>query len=318
MPSRARAIQLARNLLPWLVGTAIVVVVALRVPIDAFRAGLGTGPHVKLALVDLALTVSMLVSDSFATWIGLSTVGIRLPFGKTIALRGATYIVSLINYAVGQGSLGFYLHRSGIPAIRAASATLFLIGTTFATLLLLTLVAWGASGHAANPTLWSTLVIGGALFAVYLAIIAIAPRAIARVGLLASLFDAKLRGHAIAIAARLPHVIVIVFTHWVAMRVWGIPVPFERAATLMQAVVIAAVLPISPAGFGTTQAALVYLFADYAIASTADERSAFVLAFSVVHFAYCVIAQLAIGLVSIPFAKRATEALPTAQPVGPD
>ncbi len=96
---------------------------------------------------------------------------------------------------------------------------------------------------------------------------------------------------------------MIVLGHWFAMRAWGIPVPFVVAATIMPAVVIAALLP-TPGGLGTTQVALVYFFSSYASGATGDDREAAVLAFSIVHFVYGVLSQLAVGVVCIPFARK--------------
>jgi hypothetical protein len=64
------------------------------------------------------------------------------------------------------------------------------------------------------------------------------------------------------------------------------------------------VLPISPAGLGTTQAALVYFFSDYAAGATATERSAHVLAFAVVYFVYGIASSLIVGLACTPLARR--------------
>jgi hypothetical protein len=66
-----------------------------------------------------------------------------------------------------------------------------------------------------------------------------------------------------------------------------------------------AALPISPAGFGTTQAATVYFFSDYAVGATADDRAAAVLAFSIVHFVYGLFAVILVGLPCVPRARRA-------------
>jgi uncharacterized membrane protein YbhN (UPF0104 family) len=152
--------------------------------------------------------------------------------------------------------------------------------------------------------MWWTLVGSCAAFAVYLAIIAGAPTALAKREVLAPLFDAGVRGHVIAVLARLPHVILIVLGHWFALLVWDVPVPFAIAATVMPAVVVAGVLPISPAGLGTIQAALVYFFSDYATGADADARAASILAFSIVHFVYGMLGQLAVGLVCIAPARR--------------
>ena len=207
------------------------------------------------------------------------------------AIRGATYLLFLVNYALGQGAFGYYLNRTGVPGVRAVGATLFLMGTNLATLLLVTTGVWALRpADPAHVALWWTLLLGTAAFAVYLLVIWLAPRALARVEVLAPLFEARLKGYAIAIIGRLPHTAVLVIGHWLALRTWGIPVPFVAGLTLMPAVVIASVLPISPAGLGTTQAAFVLFFSDYAAGATADERHARVLAFAVVYFVYGVIA----------------------------
>ena len=303
---------------PWLVGLAIVLVIATNVPFAKFRASIGHGPHVALATVELLITTLVLFTDSFSTWIGLRALRIRWGFPRVIAVRGATYLLFLINYALGQGGFGYYLYRAGEPALRAVGATLFLIGTNLATLLVLTFGVWAiADGRATNPAMWWTLVLGMAAFAAYLVVIAVRPGWLARRGVFAPLFDGGLGGHALAIAGRVPHVIAVVLAHWVAMRVWGIEVPFAAGAVFMPAVALAAVMPISPAGLGTTQAAMLYFFRDHAPGATADDRAASLLAFAMVHFVYGVLAAVLVGLACLPFAKR-TGLLPAAgEPVPP-
>jgi hypothetical protein len=293
-----------RRLWPWAVGLAILAAVATRIPLDAFRGAIGRGPHLLLASVDLVVITMVLCSDSVSTWIGLGALELRRPLREVLAVRGATYLLFLVNYALGQGGFGYYLHRSGTTAMRAVGATLFLIGTNLATLLVVTTLAWGAHGPGADPRLWWTLLAGCAAFAVYLAVIAVAPGPLARRQILAPLFDAGLRGHAIAMLGRLPHVAVMVIGHWVALRAWGIAVPFGAGIAIMPLVVIVSVLPISPAGLGTTQLAMVYFFQDYAAGATADDRAATVLAFGIVHFVYGVLASLVVGVVCAPVARR--------------
>lgn len=308
---------------PWLAGAAIVAIVAARIPVDAFRAALTKGPHATLAIVDLAITVTVLFTDSLSTWIGLIAARMRRPLRDVFLVRGATYLLFLLNYAVGQGGFGYYLYRTGTPPLRATGVTLFLIGTNLAMLLLCTTAAFSVHGFGAeNATMWWTLVAGCIAFGVYLVVIALRWNVLARRELLAPLFDAGLRGHALALAGRLPHITVIVIGHWWAMVAWGIPVPFWTGIMLLPGVVIASVLPISPAGLGTAQAALVYFFQAYAVGATADDRAANMFAFGIVHFVYGVLASLLVGLVCAPLAKRisalATPADGTAAPHPPD
>jgi hypothetical protein len=296
---------LVRRALPWAIGLAILAVIATRVPVAAFRAAIGRGPHVQLGLFTLATMVAILCTDSLSTWIGLVALRMRRPLSHVVMVRGATYVLFLINYALGQGAFGYYLNRTGVTGLRAVGATLFLLGTNLATLLVVTMATWLFAGsdprHAA---LWWTLVALCLAFLVYLFVIVVSPRMLANVQILAPLFDSGLRGHALAIVGRLPHIAVLVLSYWVALRVWGIPVPLVAGLTLMPAVIIATALPISPGGLGTTQAALVYFFSDYAAGATGDDRQAAVLAFAVVYFVYSVVAALVVGLACTPFAKK--------------
>ena len=294
-----------RRLAPWLAGIALLAFVISRVPFDAFRDSIEHGPHLRLAAVDLLIALTVLCSDSLSTWIGLIGVGMRRPFGHVMAVRGATYALFVVNYAVGQGAFGFYLHKTGEKPLRASGATLFLIGTNLATLLVLTSLIW-AFGDLAVPTarLTWTLTLGCSGLVLYLVIIAIRPQFLSRRALFAPLFEAGLRGHAIAMVGRIPHVVVIVLAQWVALRAWGVGVPFIVGVLIMPIVVIASVLPISPAGLGTIQAAFAYFFQGFAAGATPSEREAHIVAFGIVHFVYGIAASLLVGLVCLPIARR--------------
>jgi hypothetical protein len=293
---------------PWLLGLALVVAIATRVPFAAFSAALSHGPHLALALTNLAIGVLVLGTDSVATWTGLIATQTRRPFLGVMVARGATYLLFILNYAVGQGGFGYYLYRTGAAPMRATGVTLFLLGTNFATLIVVTTIAWAVRGpDAASATMWWTLLGGCAAYAAYLIVIAVAPMVLARRPLLAPLFDARPAGHLLAMLGRLPHVATVVLGMWAAMRVWGIEVPLTVGLTTVPVVVIASALPISPAGLGTTQAALVYFFSGFASGATADDRGAAVLAFALVHFVYGVLVATLVGLVCAPLARRSAQ-----------
>lgn len=294
-----------RRLWPWLVGLAIVVVILTRVPLAKFREASTQGPQVSLALFDLGLMIVILGADTFATWVGMIAVKLRRPLGELLIARGATYALFVINYAVGQGAFGFYLHRTGVKALRATGITLFIIGINLIALIALTTLAW-TFGAAVSHTgyVWWGLVATMIAFAVYLAIIAVKPAVLAARELFAPLFEAGLGGHALAFAARLPHTCIIVLGQWLAVRVWGVPVPFSSCLTIVPLVVIASVLPISPGGLGTTQAAFLYFFVDLAPGATADERTANLIAFGIAHFVYGIAASALVGFAFLPASRR--------------
>jgi hypothetical protein len=283
-----------RRLAAWLVGLAIVAVIAMRLPFSELHSAMAQGRHLRLAAANVLIILLILITDVFSTQVGLDVLDLRWRFVRVLAVRGATYVLAILNYAVGQAGLGYYLHLAGARPARAVGTTLFLTGTTFATLLLVTTAAWTVDGG--GGPLWWILLSGCLALTVYLGVIAHGPFSILCRPVFDVLFEAGVSGHLLAILGRVPHVVLLVLGYWFAMRAWGLEVPFAVAATVMPGVVLAAVLPISPAGLGTTQAAMVYLFGSYAPGGTAEERAAHVLAFGVVYFVYGVIGQLVVGL----------------------
>ncbi len=294
-----------RRLWPWLIGLGIVIFIITRVPLTAFREASAHGPQLELALFDLGLMLVVLGGDTVATWAGLIAVKIRRPLSEVMIARGATYALVVVNYAVGQGAFGFYLHRTGVKPLRATGATLFLLGINLIALVVLTTIAW-LFGDAVSRTgaVWWALVATTGAFAAYLIVIALAPEFLSRRELFAPLFDAGVRGHALAFVARLPHTCIIVLGQWLAIRVWGVEVPFTSCLTIIPLVVIASVIPISPGGLGTTQAAFIYFFADLAPGASADGRTAYLIAFGIAHFVYGIAASALVGFVFLPIARR--------------
>ena len=92
-----------RRLLPWLVGAAILLALVYRVPAAALRGGLAHGPWGLLAAYTLPFILITLAADAYATGVCLRIAGEPRPFGTLILVRGATYLLGLLNYALGQG-----------------------------------------------------------------------------------------------------------------------------------------------------------------------------------------------------------------------
>jgi hypothetical protein len=298
-------VKLIRRLAPWVVGLTLLVVVVTRVPFEALRNSIAQGRHLPLAAVHVLAISTVLFTDAFATWIGMISLRLRRPFWDVLAVRGATNALFVINYAVGQGAFGYYLFKTGVKPLRATGATLFLIGTNLATLLALTTFTWLVGNRSGlNGGVTETLAITCALLALYLLVIWIAPSFLSRTEVLAPLFVAGLRGHGFAMLGRLPHVIVIVLVQWVALRAWGIEVPFIAGVALTPIIILATVLPISPAGLGTAQAAFAYFFSGFVTGATETERTGKLVAFGIVHFVFGIAAALLVGLICLPIARR--------------
>jgi uncharacterized membrane protein YbhN (UPF0104 family) len=275
------------------------------VPVDALRAALGHGSYLVFALYVLFETVAILPLDAFATREALSIAGIRRGFADLFLLRGATYLLGLVSYFVGQGGVGVYLARTGVRATRVAGAMLLLMISNGIVLVLIAGCGLLADLPAdRRELLLATIAAAFAGIVAYLAVIAARPRWLTRRPPLAPLFEAGVRGHLRAAACRLPHLLLMAVLQWGSLRIWGIPVPFWRGVSLMMVVLLVAALPITPSGLGTAQVLQVLFFGPWAAGADQAARSGDVLAQSLVHYVFGLLWQAAVGLACLALLRR--------------
>jgi hypothetical protein len=286
------------------VGAAILLALLHRVPFAALRGGLAQGPWGWLVGYTLPFIVLTLVADAYATGVCLRIAGEPRPFGTLTLVRGATYLLGLLNYALGQGGIGLYLHRTGVRAARGTGIVLFLLIVNFGALA--ASAAAGVLGLALGDGRQGGRLPGGLLgIAVgilatgvaYLGVVALRPAFLARREVLAPLFAAGPLGHLAALAGRMPHLLLLILGHWGALWLWGVRVPPGEALARMPVVLLASVVPLSPSGLGTVQAAQVLLFAPYA-------TEAAVLSFSIAFSLLGLASQALVGGVSLAVLRR--------------
>ena len=286
------------KLWPWLVSIAILAFLIARVPREALLNAIESGPWLSLGAYTLFQVLLVLLADAYATSVALAITGFRQRFSLIFLARGTTYLLGILNYALGQGALGLYLQRSGVTAIRAAGTMVFVMVVNLGLLLLVAGVASLAGGYPGTAP-FDLSPLGYGLLAgtvLYLAIIGLQPRCLQRYRLLEPLLEAGLRGHLQAAAGRLPHILALVLTHWGALRLWGIQVPLAQGVAMVSVVLLIGALPVTPVGLGTTQAAMVMLFSQYVPSPDSEVRAAAVLAFSLIYYFWGIVAQTLLGL----------------------
>lgn len=310
-PPPPRYRRVLGRLLPWLVGIGILAAVAANVPYGELVASLALGPKLGLAAYIAALVVPILTADGFATRAAFAVAGEPRPLAAVVLARGATYLLGLLSYALGQAAMGLYLFRSGTRASRASGVLLFTLTANVGALA--TIATVGVVSESGGPTRdslapWLWVVLAGV--ALYLAVIASRFDLLARRELLKPLFEAGVGGYLRALLARLPHHAAVVLALWGGLRIWGIPVPLGRGLLLIPVVLLVATLPITPSGLGSTQAAMVLLFSPYVAAADPGARTATVFAFGLLYNLFGLAAQSLVGvacLAALPDRKAAAE-----------
>jgi hypothetical protein len=288
-----------RRLWQWAVPPLLLAVLLARIPLDELRAGLARGPAGWLALYTLLQVVATLALDGVATRVALAGAGIRRPLGTLIRVRGATYLLAVVHYALGQGGLYIYLRRTGVAAGRAAATVLALTAGAVGNLAVAAALLSPLAASAPLPGVRPALAALAVLAALALAVAVVRPAAFARVRWLAPIAALGPRAHVAAWAGRVPHTLVLLVGHWGALRLWGIPVPFAEGLALVAIVLVVVALPIAPAGLGTFEAAQVLLLSGFAPAAAADARAASVLGFALVYHALGLLAQVGLGVLCL-------------------
>lgn len=306
-PPEAPPTSRLRRLLPWAVAAAALTWLFATIPLESLSAALARAPMATVVAFVVGYVVLVLVGDALAIWVTFrwSLPDARLRYLDVLDIRGASYLLAILHYSAGQGSMAYFVARRGaVPIARAAGAVMLLIGVNAIAVALAALVGLALGGVPHNPTLRLVVLALACGFPVYLAVIAWRPGFLARWKLLTPLFDAGLKGHLVAVAARLPHLTWLLVGQYIAMQLFGIHAPFGQAVTLLPLVFVVSVLPISPSGLGTTQATAVALFAQYGPGDPSEQRATVLACF----LAMQLLALLVQAIIGVVFLRRLTKA----------
>lgn len=287
-----------RNALPFALAAALIALALSRLDLRAFVAHLAAVNVPGFALFTVAFVFALLTADTFATVILYRRVVARVSFKEFWVLRGASYLPSMINHHLGQAFITYFLARAHrVSLARVAGATLLVYASWTGCILLLGSVALFLN-HKPLGTI--ALVLGTGVL--YLLVLAIRPSRLARVPLLAPLFEAGIPGHLAALAARLPHFVVLFLGTWLPFWFFGVRIPVSAAAAYVPILMIVVTLPLTPQGFGSRELVAAMFFERFAPGVTHDERLA---ALAAATMSWGVAITLVEALVGLLFLKRA-------------
>jgi Lysylphosphatidylglycerol synthase TM region len=285
------------RLLPWLITAGILAYLFARLPMrDVLEAASRAAAWTIPVLAGIVLLVYL--ADCMAIWKTFGWFVAPMTFRETLTLRGATYLLALVNYALGQGAFVYFLNRTrGVPLVRAAAAVVLIMGINLLLLLLLSTLGL-ALGAQSLPEVSSLIWIAYVGLGIYVAMLIWRPRWLERRPILDVLLNAGLGGHVRSLLVRLPHVAVLLLLNHVALHAFGVQVPALQTLLCFPVVLLVAVLPISVQGVGPTQGAMIFFFARYAQGDPSmREATVFAASLGTQAIAWCV--QVSLGLLCI-------------------
>ncbi|MFO0612148.1 MAG: hypothetical protein U0414_06160 [Polyangiaceae bacterium] len=257
-----------KRLLPFVVASALLVYVGLKIDFRRFGLALSNLNYVGYLAFVVVWTLTVCGGDTLGTVAAyrLTTPSVR--YGQFYAMRSASYLPGVANHHLGQAFLTYLMSRLfKVPIRRMAGATLLSYASWVGSLLGCMVIALPFTNLSRIPV---PIILGAGIL--YLVIIGLKPARLAKISFLAPLFEAGLKGHAVALGARLPHLAVLVLGGWVSLLFFHLDIPLTTALVYMPILLVVATLPIAPGGVGTRDTAAGVFFAAFAPGSTEPER----------------------------------------------
>ncbi|MBU1167949.1 MAG: flippase-like domain-containing protein [Proteobacteria bacterium] len=225
--------------------------------------------------------------------------GHNLSFREMRTIRGASYLLMIINYNLGLGAVAWYLKkRNGIPLVRASSVMFFYyfvesVGITFFAMFGCMLIM----GQAPHVYLKIVLIAGCmclsyiTLFFMYRFLPAAGfLRRFRENPLFASFHEATFSGYFKLSGLRVIYFVSFIIFFFFGLQCFQVHVPLITLTGLVPVIFFIGNIPITPFGIGTIQAAMLFFFAPYGPAEN-------ILSFSIVYSATLLFLRAPIGLI---------------------
>ncbi len=286
-----------KRALPWLVGGAILAYLIWRIEYTSLLDALS---RADVALYCAALAVFIVlnfVTDTQNLYAILKSSHHEISFKDARLIRGASYLLMIIDYTLGMGSIAYYLNKlKSIPLLRGMGLMFLLNYTTQVSLTLMAIVGTFLAADTSSAWLEKIAVICAALLAfcvLSVLLIKYLPdfryiRKIKQNDLFKIYIETSFPTYIINIGYRCVFYATFILFFYVAIRAFNIEIPFTALIAYVPVILLVISIPISAFGLGTSQAAMLLLFKDYG-------SPAQILAFSLVYSASIIIVRGLIG-----------------------
>ena len=283
----------------------ILALIARKVPLDRFLAALRDADYATFLALMVPNVLFYFCWDTLVLRTAIRWFHGDVPYRDLLPVRAASYVVGFFNTHAGRGTLAAYLwRRLDAPFLELGSTVIFLLLTEYTHL-----IVWAMLGILAfrSEVTASLLPIAAAVAAFWILFFAytklhVTPAAAIRWVFVPrewQLFRTFRRATAARyvqiVLLRMPMFAVAVCAHYFGARAFGIDIPFGHMLTFLPVIFMVAALPVTVAHLGTTQAAWIYFFGEFAPAPK-------LLAFSLVAHLTFTLTRALLGLAWLPVA----------------
>jgi uncharacterized membrane protein YbhN (UPF0104 family) len=298
MDSKAKRYNRITTLLKWLVAMGVLCYLFLHVDKDRLFQAMDSARIELYAPLAAFFVILWFLIESQNLMFLFNMFGHGLTFREMRMIRGASYMVMIINYNLGLGAIAWYLkRRNGIPLSRAGSVMFFYyfvesVGITF----------FAAAGcllvFSQFPELYGKVILAaGIMFLSYIFLfflIRFIPEEgrfgrIRKNPLLSTFYEADFPSYFKLSGFRAVYFFSFVVFFYFGLLCFDVHVPFISLIGLVPVIFFIGNIPVTPFGIGTIQAAMQFFFKPFGQAES-------ILAFSVIYSATLLFLRAPIGL----------------------
>jgi uncharacterized membrane protein YbhN (UPF0104 family) len=319
----------ARAALAWVGSLSLLGFLAFTTDFPAALEAFRTTDYVLFTANAILATLAAFLVDTFTVRHLLGAVGTRVGAGEFLRVKGASYLLNIVNYNLALVLMAAVVKRRTARGWGAAGSPFVLLNfVDLAVFGALTLAAIGsgASPLGPGPTRWMVLFGIGAVAGVPVlaafARLRVGPAWLVRIAshdLLEAFRRIAPRDLAVSLVLRSGLILVYAVMNHLFTRAFGMPIPIPDLLVYMPILSLVAFIPISVSGLGSTQVLMRRFFAPYvpaALAASEAGQCGIIDAFSTSSILAVLLIRVAIGLACMPAVARMLAAEPDAAQAG--
>jgi uncharacterized membrane protein YbhN (UPF0104 family) len=263
----------ARKVLPWAFAGVLVWLLLRQVSTRETLAALRSAQLGLLVPAALACVLIWFWLDAAVLSYLFTRFHTPFSLSEACSIRALTYLLAVVNWNLGSGGIILHLsHAKDVPLAEAASTMLFY--NLIDGLILSAVALVGVSSMPGELGLENVRNGALVLVAVLAGALAFFPspwkpswgwmRRLTTLPIFRTPSSARLRDALVVVGYRSVYFAGFIAFFWVALPAFGAHVPLAELAATVPVILLMGTLPITPAGLGTQQAAVVYFYRPYA------------------------------------------------------
>jgi len=301
-----------RTMVAWGGSIALLAYLGLTTDIDAAWQAFLMADQGLFAITLISVTIAAFVVDTATVRTLLNKAGFRVGFLEFARMKGASYLLNVLNYNIGLAMMAGLVSRKSERGLAASGSPFILLN--FIDLSALSLLCLGGLAFGAVPfsdpraMLALTLIAsGGVLGGPFLCLLSrIRTTWLGRFAsheIMSAFRIVNIRDYLLMNLLRVAFVSIYVVMAWLFLQAFRFDIPFSDLLVFQPILGLIVVIPISISGLGSTQVVMRSLFAPFA--PEGIDAIAAIDAYSTSTIVAVLLCRVVIGLMCLPYVTKA-------------